>query len=238
MNRITYQEANPFDSYQLEQMQKFISRLNADPSQDGIQKTPDNKAQTLVISHVEMTLDELFFGHWRTQNFQWKAIANEVQGSLELVVLHPISGWEIIRIGAGSVVIMVDKVPDDLKADPQARNQWALNPANKKANALDLAFPKLKAECLKNAALSLGKIFGRDLNRGVVDHYRPFKISTESTGLKALPESTMQIIEQQIREGLSPWELNKEIEALRELITKDQVEHLQKLFNELNPTNP
>jgi len=56
------------------------------------------------------------------------------------------------------------------------RNQWALNPSNKKANALDMAFPKLKSECLKNAAQSLGKIFGRDLNRKNADKYQPYKL--------------------------------------------------------------
>ena len=41
---------------------------------------------------------------------------------------------------------------------------------------MDLAFGKLKAECLKNAALSLGKVFGRDLNRKNKDTYKPFKL--------------------------------------------------------------
>jgi hypothetical protein len=69
---------------------------------------------------------------------------------------------------------MVDKVPDNVFGSD--RNRWALNPDNKKANAMDLAFGKLKAECLKNAALSLGKVFGRDLNRKNKDTYKPFKL--------------------------------------------------------------
>jgi hypothetical protein len=234
MNNLSY----PLSAEVMESLQKFQSRLHADPSQEGISPTPDRKANTLVISHVEMTLDELFFGQWSTRNFQWSAIANEVQGSIELVAVHPVSGRELTRIGAASVIIMVDRVPDDIKSDPQARNEWALNPSNKKANALDLSFPKLKAECLKNAAQSLGKIFGRDLNRMIADRYQPFRISQKSTGLSALPESTICLIEQQIRSGLSPWELNREIEALQELITQDQIERLQKLFCELNPEQP
>jgi hypothetical protein len=223
---------------QLESLQRFLQRLNSEPAREGVAPTPDGKGMTLVISHVEMTLDELFFGQWSTRNFQWSAIANEVQGSLELVVIHPVSGREIIRTGAGSVVIMVDKVPDDVKNNPQLRNQWALNPSNKKANALDMAFPKLKAECLKNAALSFGKLFGRDLNRTITDVYKPFKLTASSTGLSALPESTMSILERQIREGLSAWELNKQMEAFTELITNEQKERLQNLYNELNPQLP
>ena len=160
----------------LEALQKFQQLLNAEPDPAGVEATPDKKACTLVISHIEMTLDEIYFGHWRTENFKWSTIANEVQASLELVVTHPISGYELRRTGAASVVIMVDKVPDDLRNDPQARNEWALNPSNKKANAMDLAFGKLKSECLKNAAQSLGKVFGRDLNRKNKDAYKPFKL--------------------------------------------------------------
>lgn len=163
-----------FHKDNLEALQKFQQMLNAEPDEAGIESTPDKKARTLVVSHVEMTLDELFFGQWKTENFKWAVIANEVQASMELVVIHPISGYELRRTGAASVIIMVDKVPDNITGSD--RNRWALNPDNKKANALDLAFPKLKAECLKNAALSLGKIFGRDLNRKNKDQYKPFKL--------------------------------------------------------------
>ena len=52
----------------------------------------------------------------------------------------------------------------------------ALNADNKKPNALDLAFPKLKTECIKNAALSLGKLFGRDLSRKNFDVYKAFNL--------------------------------------------------------------
>lgn len=163
-----------FHKDNLEALQKFQQMLNAEPDAAGVESTPDKKAQTLVISHVETTLDELFFGHWRTENFKWAVLANEVQASMELVVIHPISGYELRRTGAASVIIMVDKVPDNLFGSD--RNRWALNPDNKKANAMDLAFGKLKAECLKNAALSLGKVFGRDLNRRNKDTYKPFKL--------------------------------------------------------------
>jgi len=163
-----------FHKDNLEALQKFQQMLNAEPDELGIESTPDKKARTLVVSHVEMTLDELFFGQWKTENFKWAVIANEVQASMELVVIHPISGYELRRTGAASVIIMVDKVPDTVTGSD--RNRWALNPDNKKSNALDLAFPKLKAECLKNAALSFGKVFGRDLNRRNKDIYKPFKL--------------------------------------------------------------
>jgi len=149
------------------ELQNFLQRLNREPNPEELDKTPDGKAKTLPISFVEMTLDEIFLGQWSTENFTSKQMVNEVCGELELVVIHPITGMEIRRTGAASIIIMTDKVPDTVTG--QARNEWALSPSNKKYNALDLGYPKLKAECVKNAAQSIGKIFGRDLNRKKTD---------------------------------------------------------------------
>ena len=158
---------------ELLKIQKFVSSLNNSDPTSGVEPTPDNKAKTLTISHVEMTLDEYFFGLWSTENFKWSVIQNEVVGSLDLIVVHPMNGMFIRRTGAASIIIQVDKVPDEIKNNSKARNIHALSPENKKPNALDMGFPKLKAECLKNAAQSLGKIFGRDLNRKQKDTFNP-----------------------------------------------------------------
>lgn len=141
-------------------LQNFITILNRNPTA-GVEKTPDGKAWSLGISHIETTLDELFFGLWSTENFKWAVIANEVVGTIDLIVTHPVTGKEIRRSGAAAIIIQVNKGAN------------ALDVSAKKTNALDLGFPKLKAECLKNAAQSLGKLFGRDLNRTNVDTYNP-----------------------------------------------------------------
>lgn len=161
-------------------LEKFLIRLNQEPDPKEIAKTPDGKASDLPISYVEMTLDELFYGLWSTRNFTTKLISNEVVGELELEVIHPVTQLPIVRIGSAAIQIMVDKVPDGMSG--QERNQWALNAANKKPNALDMAYPKLKAECTKNAAKTLGKVFGRDLNRrDKVDSYKPSIMKNETT---------------------------------------------------------
>lgn len=156
-------------------LQDFQKRLNKEPDPRELEPTPDGQARFFPISYVEMTLDELFFGLWDTYDFKWSAITNEVQGSLVLECIHPVTGKPIRRTGAASVVITVDSLSKDQKEGmtKQERNLYALNPENKKPNALDLSFPKLKAECLKNAAQSLGKIFGRDINRKHTDAYKP-----------------------------------------------------------------
>jgi len=156
-------------------LQDFQTKLNKEPDPREFDKTPDGRASYLPISFVEMTLDELFLGLWSTENFKWSAITNEVQGSIDLVVLHPVTRTPIRRTGAGSIIIMVDSLSEEDKnrMSKQDRNLFALNPENKKPNALDLAFPKLKAECVKNAAQSLGKVFGRDINRKNKDVFKP-----------------------------------------------------------------
>ena len=152
-------------------LQNFLQRLQQEPSV--IEKTPDGRANTVPISHTEMTLDELYFGMWSTENFKWQVISNEIVGSLELVVTNPVNNTQIRRIGSASIQIMVDAIPESIKNDKEKVKQWQFDALNKKANALDMGFPKLKAECLKNASQSLGKVFGRDINRKTSDTFRP-----------------------------------------------------------------
>lgn len=157
----------------LMKLEQFIAALSKQPPSNELKATPDNKARFLPIDFVETKLDELFFGMWETVNFKWNVIANEVVGSLELKVFNPNANTWLTRTGAASIQIMVDAVPDDIKNNRQAKNRWALDPENKKSNALDMGFPKLKTECLKNAAISLGNAFGRNLNRQEKDNYSP-----------------------------------------------------------------
>ena len=66
----------------------------------------------------------------------------------------------------------------------------------KKINALDMGFPKLKAECIKNAANSLGKLFGRDLNRKKSDIYQPLIKDRSPEAVNQLTESLKTIKKQ------------------------------------------
>lgn len=158
-------------------MQDFTRRLNAEPDPREFEATPDNRAKTLPISFIEMTLDELFLGQWELTDMFSQQIFNEVVGHGVLTVWHPITGRAIRRTGAASVVIMQDK---DATID-----QFNVT---KKKNALDLSYPKLKAEILKNAAQSLGKIFGRDINRKAKDVFKPSLKPLSDDGFKAALE--------------------------------------------------
>lgn len=152
----------------------FCKLLSKIPEQKELQRTPDGKAFYLPIDFVETSLDELFFGLWETKDFKWQPIANEITACITLRVFHPTAKTWLERTGAASIAVMVDAVPKELTG--QDRNMWALNLNNKKPGALDMQLPKLKADCIKNAALSLGNAFGRNINRTHTDTYKPLGI--------------------------------------------------------------
>lgn len=194
-----------------EKLQNFAQRLNSEPNASELRKTPDGKANSLPISFIEMTLDEYFFGLWSTENFKWSTIANEIVGSIDLIVLNPVSGMPLKRVGAASIQIMVNKGTD------------ALDVNNKKPNALDMGFPKLKAECTKNAAQSLGKLFGRDINRQHADTFNGiFKKSP-------VPLAELKRLYNEKQELVPP---DKQVDAER-IIANHEENSFNKLYNYL-----
>lgn len=192
-------------------LERFQGALNRDPDPNELKKTPDGNAYYLPISFIEMTLDELFFGQWSTENFRWNQCQNEIQGSIDLVVINPVSGMKITKTGAASIQIMVDKAPSNLQG--KEKNSWALDPFNKKPNALQMAFPKLKAECLKNAAVGLGKVFGRDINRRFTDSH------------KKVFSGSAKTIESAVSNALSGGDTGKAIRLLQSSSIDDSIKN-------------
>lgn len=178
---MTEQELMPRDDRAL--LQAFTDKLNKEPDPKELELTPDGKAKTLPVSFIEMTLDELYFGQWELSEPTYQQIFNEVVGTAILTVWNPINDRPIRRAGFASVVITQDK-----DATIAEFNQ------TKKKNALDLTFPKLKAEILKNAAQSLGKIFGRDINRKKVDTFK--------AALKPIPDDALFAAIKRIEDGM------------------------------------
>ena len=128
--------------------------------------TKANDSQYLPISFLEMTLDEIFFGLWQTKNFKTEGVANEIVGSLELWYFHPVAKTWLCRVGAGAVQVQMKSIEKGGDGD-------ITNIRNKITNTLTKDYPHLKADCFRNACLSLGKAFGRDLNRKFEDQYNP-----------------------------------------------------------------
>jgi hypothetical protein len=143
-------------------LQNFQARLNAAPNPKEVKENKaSGMAKYLPISFIEMTLDEYFFGLWETKDFKWQVCGNEIVGSITLRYKHPVTGDWLERTGAAATMIRLRK--DSNVTDISA----------KIFNALEMDFPHLKADCLVNACRSIGKLFGRDLNRAFEDQYRP-----------------------------------------------------------------
>lgn len=163
-------------------IEKFRTLIDRAPKKELVKDHPYLAGvKYLPISHVEGIMDTLYFRQWGTRNFEHRLLGNEIVGTIELWFIDPITQREITRIGAGSIQVMVD-TPTKLKdmlykcKDPDEKielkkqiNFHALDlQNNKKPNSLEASFPKLKTQCFKNACRTIGKIFGKDLNRGEV----------------------------------------------------------------------
>ena len=98
-------------------------------------------------------------GIWKTDNFRHHVIANEIVGTIDLHVYDPTIKTWITRSGNASVMIR------------QASGSALTDIGAKIKNGLVMDFPKLSSMCLKAAAKTLGKKFGRDLNRKWEDSY-------------------------------------------------------------------
>lgn len=125
----------------------FNKKLDAQPTGVQVNKHQGN-SKYLPISHVQNLLNKFFMGRWQVRNFTYCEKYMQLCGSVELWVFHPITKEWIIRDGVAATQIRCSSgTQTPIKA------------------GLTMDLPRLKADCIKNAAKGLGKVFGRDLNR-------------------------------------------------------------------------
>lgn len=140
------------------ELKKHIGNLNQAPSSSDIKINDQAKnSKYLTIGTIESEMDFIYNGLWSTENFRWQVVANEVIGSIDLKVFHPVTGSWITRTGCASTMIQQKKDSDITDIGAKIKNTLVKD------------FPHLKAECIKNAAKSLGARFGRNLNRNQDD---------------------------------------------------------------------
>jgi hypothetical protein len=174
--------------------------LNQEPSKSEVRTNKmANNSQYLSIATVERLLDENYAGIWNTKNFRWQVVANEIIGSIDLEVFQPAAKMWITRTGAASAMIQLDSWERDengnILKDEYGRNKkdakLKVSDVDRKIlNTLVKDFPHLKAECLKNAAKSLGVRFGRNLNRGQEEEF-----SYLSENMQSLSENGVRAAE-------------------------------------------
>jgi len=144
---------------QLVNLETSTKALNKKPAVVKVNKFQIG-AKYVPISHIQTLLDQLFFGMWQTKNFSYQVVGNELVGSIELWLFHPVIKEWMVRTGVAATQIRQNKGA-------------AITDINQKIkNALEMDAPHLYADCVKSAAKTLGPAFGRDLNRDFTDNYR------------------------------------------------------------------
>jgi len=154
----------------------FVSVMNRAPR---VIKSNDfaGGAKYVPIEEMEMALDEFFVGQWETRAVGQgaKLIGNAIVYDIELRVLHPVTGNWLTRCGTGSCKIELQATRKDKQTGKvyQQGAAHALDFEKMNASALERNVPAAKAMAFRNACLSLGKLFGRDLNRDEGRSYNP-----------------------------------------------------------------
>lgn len=126
-----------------------------------------NNTNYIPISYIEMKLDELFLDGWNLEIKSYSQVLNSIVVEVRISGLSPANGRNMFRDGIGSKPIQLKK------------GASAMDIKSIQSNACELAFPAAKAQAVKNAAQSIGKVFGRDIAREVQDEYNPIIKTTE-----------------------------------------------------------
>lgn len=154
----------------IEEFQKF---LNKAPDKREIKTNPyAGNSLYIPIAVIEQRLDEMYAGLWSIDGLTVEVIANSVVCILTLKVVHPVAKMMIRRSGIGAIPIQLNKGEKEMSF------------STIKSDAIRKNAPAAKAQALRNAAQSLGAIFGRNLNRDDVADYNP--ISEQVEGIDAM----------------------------------------------------
>lgn len=239
------QQQKKIDMLLYRDAEMFHARINVDPPKQEIQvNTYANNSKYLPISFIQMKLDEFYFGLWRTENFKTKVVANEITGEVELSVFHPVYQQWITRVGAASVMIQLraqyeyhpnGEIKTDRNGAQIKKKKNILDAAEKIENTLVKDYPHLYAECVKSAAKTLGKVFGRDLNRKFIDSYTPFSLQLDTTTIR---KRIGYILNDEKNQALIPanhYQLIKEtIDSMTDVECMKAMEYLQTILPDLS----
>jgi hypothetical protein len=193
---------------ELVNLETFVKALNRTPAVTKKNKFANGR-KYVPISHIQVLLDQMYFGLWQTKNFTNKVVGNELVGSIELWVYHPVIKDWMIRTGVAATQIRQHKGAALTDIDSKIKN------------ALEMDAPHLYADCIKSAAKTLGPAFGRDLNRDFVDNYTALvskHVESQGYSMEELKvqldniEGILELLE--VWDSNPIWKTDPEVEAL------------------------
>jgi hypothetical protein len=186
--------------------QSYLSEIavfmNQPPSPKWIKKNKfANDTLYIPIERQEFMMT-YFFGDWYTEVISYKELANSITAHVRVHYLHPSGEWRWAD-GVGAVPIQIKK-----------EGNGATDFANMNSNAVQIGLPAAKSYAFKDAVESLGKIFGKDLNRkDGMDYYNilgadgnRFEISEEQAAeIEAL--LTTDALRESLLQQLKKWNI-------------------------------
>ena len=138
----------------LDKQSKLQALLNQPPKKDWIKQHPFVKGVAYIpIQRIEWLMTKIFL-NWRVEVKNTQVIANSVVVTVTLHYQDPVNGEWNWQDGAGAAPVQTDK---DAAANDFSRV---------KTDAVMKAVPAAESYAIKDAAEKIGKIFGKDLNRG------------------------------------------------------------------------
>lgn len=198
-------------------IEEFQKLLNKQPLKQEIKKNEyAGNSQYLPIGFIEKHLDESFAGLWSTTEPKIEIVANSVVCTITLKAFHPTAQVWIERGGVGAVPIQLNK------------GEKELNFVTIKSDAIRKNAPAAKSMAMRNAAQSLGRVFGRDLNREDVGDFMTLTEQVEVLNTDALEiidllaKSSLTDAVRQMIEKRLPNATAKEVTKIKAFILKNQ----------------
>jgi hypothetical protein len=166
-------------------IEHFQMFLNKAPAKKEIKTNPfAGNSQYIPIAIIEQRLDEIYAGLWSVTDCALQVVANSIVCSLVLEVVHPMAKITLRRAGVGAIPIQLNK------------DEKEMSFSTIKSDAIRKKAPAAKSQALRNAAQSLGMIFGRGLNREDVADYQP--ISEQVEQFEPLYDEAMDLLKSSI----------------------------------------
>lgn len=156
------------------ELKEFIATLAQLPEESEVLLNVITQNEYLPIDIIENKFDRFFLGQYSFMNFQYQILSNKILGTIELNYLHPITGFWLTRTGVASIEIE-RKIVD-------------VGNGNTKTFSLELSLPAVKSLAKVNAFREVGNLFGRSLNREVVDLALTENVAKSTELQKAMTE--------------------------------------------------
>jgi len=219
----TIKELYSGDMAALQKQSQLQGLLNQPPKKDWIKQHPFVKGVAYIpIQRIEWLLTKIFL-NWRIDIKDTKIIANSAVVTIRLHYQNVIDQEWNWQDGVGAAPIQTD------------REASATDFSRVKTDAVMKAVPAAESYAIKDAAEKIGKIFGKDLNRGdeivyagFIEMFKDYELANQGT---------IAMLETMINNSTLGEDEKQRLEGELSNITTDGA-HKMREYLELNQLDP